>query len=56
MPGVEKDEMEIQNSCLQDLVYFVFPLLEHTESNLHKHHPLCIVLLMASIVVLATPN
>jgi hypothetical protein len=56
MPSVEKYEMEIQNTCLQDLGSFVLPLFEHIESNMRKHHPFCIVLLIAFVVVLATTN
>jgi len=42
MSSAEKDEMEIQNICLQDFGFLVIILLEHTKSNLRKHHPLCI--------------
>jgi hypothetical protein len=47
MSSAEKDEVEIQNICLQDFGFLVILFLEHTKSNLRKHHPLCIVLLIA---------
>jgi hypothetical protein len=56
MPGVEKYEMEIENSCLHALDFFIRSLFEDIESNMHKHHPLCIILLIAFIIVLATTN
>jgi len=56
MSSAEKDKMEIQNICLQDFGFLVVLLLEHTKSNLRKHHPLCIVLLIAYFVVPTTPN
>jgi len=51
-----KNEMDIQNICLQNVGFSILLLLEHAKSNLHNHHPLCIVLLTTSITVPTTPN
>ncbi len=50
------DEMEVQNTCLQNLGFSILPLLQHIESNLCNHHLLGIVLSTAFVVVLATPD
>ncbi len=56
MSILEKDEMEIQNTCLQDIGFFLLLLLEQTKSNLHNYHPLCTILLTTFVVVPTTPN